>query len=577
MSAELPERIACYRVERELGRGGMGVVLAALGPSGERVAIKLLLDPDRKRRQRFLREARIQAKLDHPHVARVREVGEDAGREFIVFDWFPGGSLADRIHARGPLPPDEAAAFGAALADALAAAHARGVLHRDVKPDNVLLDAEGRPALTDFGLAKDLERTDHTQRLTRSGALLGTPSYWAPEQSRGDHARIGPAADVYALGATLYTALSGEPVFAARSLLELLNAVQESPPPPLRGHRADVPAELEALVLACLAKDPDERPAASALATALRALAPAAAGRRAAWPWLLGALSLSLALGALAWARTRPAPAPPAPLPSLATSAAPTSAAPASATQTLPAEEDSTAQAFYELARQAALAGRDAEAARLARQAAEGGHAAAMFELAAMLEEGRGLAKDAQEARRWLEAAAERGSTGAMIDLALLYRDGRGVPRDPVRCVTLLRRAAEAGDTQGMFDLGVCLSEGAGVQRSDAAAVRLYRQGAELGHAGCMNNLGLMLSAGRGVAKDLAESASWYRRAADAGDELGMLNLGLVLMRGEGVARDLDQAEGWLKRAAAGRDAQAKDTAAQALEQVKLLRALGLR
>ncbi|MEZ6189565.1 MAG: serine/threonine-protein kinase, partial [Planctomycetota bacterium] len=200
------QRIDRYEVRKELGRGGAGAVFEAWDPAArEAVAIKLLLVNDPRHVQRFRREARILEHLDHPHVIPVRAWGEDRGKPYLVMDLIQGQTLEDRIAEQGPLPPTRAAELGLALAQALECAHGQGILHRDVKPSNVLLRLDGVPVLTDFGLAKEVA-LDATQ-LSVEGGFMGTLGYVAPEQAMGRSAEIGPATDVYGLGATLYHAL----------------------------------------------------------------------------------------------------------------------------------------------------------------------------------------------------------------------------------------------------------------------------------------------------------------------------------------------------------------------------------
>ena len=260
-----------FELVRELARGGMGVVWVARRPGLDRqVALKQLLPgdgpPNQAQVQRFLDEARLAARLQHPHIVRILEVGEQDGLPWFAMDLIEGESLSARIKARGPLPPREAASLFARLARALAYAHAQRLLHRDLKPANVLLTPEGEPVLTDFGLAKAVDDAPE-QGLTRQGDVMGTPSYMPPEQAEGAHDRIDQRADVYSLGATLYEALTGRPPFAGRTVIAIIHAVMLEEPARPRGLVPGIPADLETIVLTCLEKDPLRRyPSASALA-----------------------------------------------------------------------------------------------------------------------------------------------------------------------------------------------------------------------------------------------------------------------------------------------------------------------
>jgi serine/threonine-protein kinase len=248
-----------YELIAELGRGGMGVVYEARQTSlGRTVALKMILrgmTPSAADLARFRTEAESAARLDHPSIVPIYDVGEYQGQPFFTMKYVAGTTLAQRL-AEGPLPPREAAALLAPICRAIHYAHERGVLHRDLKPSNILIDAEGRPHVSDFGLAKRVEGED---RVTQTGAVLGTPSYMAPEQAAGTRGRLGPASDVYSLGTILYQMLTGRPPFQSASPVETVLMVleQEPLPPRLLNPRAD--RELEMVALKCLQKPPELR------------------------------------------------------------------------------------------------------------------------------------------------------------------------------------------------------------------------------------------------------------------------------------------------------------------------------
>jgi tetratricopeptide (TPR) repeat protein len=257
-----------YELVGELGRGGMGVVYQARHLALNRtVALKMIRggrDPSPQDLARFRTEAEAVARLQHPGVVQVYEVGEHAGRPYLVLEYVPGGSLRDRLRGT-PLPAAGAARVVGAAARAVEAAHARGVLHRDLTPGNVLLTADGEPKLTDFGLAKLLAAGDPGP--TQTGAVMGTPSYMAPEQARGDAKSAGPGADVWALGAVLYECLTGRPPFKADTAVDTLLQVTTADPVPPRRLNPKVPRDLDTVCLKCLEKDPARRyPSAGALA-----------------------------------------------------------------------------------------------------------------------------------------------------------------------------------------------------------------------------------------------------------------------------------------------------------------------
>jgi tetratricopeptide (TPR) repeat protein len=257
-----------YEVLEEVGRGGMGVVYKARQVALKRtVALKMLLAGGHAgddRLARFRQEAEAVARLQHPNIVQVHEVGESDGLPFFSMEYVEGGSLAKRLGA-GPLPPREAAALAEVLARAVQHAHQRGVVHRDLKPANVLLAEDGTARVTDFGLAKRLDEPGSAQ--TQSGAVMGTPSYMAPEQAAGRTAELGPAVDVYALGAVLYEMLTGRPPFAGATLMETLQRVLHDEAAPPSRVRPGIDRDLETICLKCLAKEPAQRyPSALAVA-----------------------------------------------------------------------------------------------------------------------------------------------------------------------------------------------------------------------------------------------------------------------------------------------------------------------
>ncbi len=318
--------IGPYQIVGELGRGGAGVVLRAHDPRLRRdVAIKMLLAAKASEAQlkRFAREARALARVRHPNIVGVHEVGEDSGKPYIVMDLVEGTSLQARLDRDGSLGPKEAVSIIAKAARALAVAHEAGVLHRDLKPDNILVTAGGEPLLTDFGLAKDLDDPGRSNSVSVRGRFMGTPGFAAPEQAKGE--LVGPPTDVHGLGGTLFALLTGEPPFTGSSALEVIIATtsREAPAPSDRGAPSD--AELDGLCARCLAKEPGDRFATAAEladacegylrgersigASAVRPAVGAVAARPAsAVPRILLGVACSLALGfaaSTAWVATR--------------------------------------------------------------------------------------------------------------------------------------------------------------------------------------------------------------------------------------------------------------------------------
>jgi WD40 repeat protein/tRNA A-37 threonylcarbamoyl transferase component Bud32 len=263
-------RLGDYELLREVGRGGMGVVFKARHVRLNRVvALKMIRAgalADGEELQRFAKEAEAAAQLQHPGIVAVYEIGSHEQTPFLSMEYISGCSLAERA-APGPLPGRRAAAYLEATARAVHSAHSRGVLHRDLKPANVLLDEQDQPKITDFGLAK-LMTTDSGQ--TRTGAVLGTPSYMSPEQAAG-RKDLGPAADIYSLGAILYELLTGTPPFRGETALATLNLVADQEPISPHLLNPGLERDLETICLKCLEKDPARRyESAEALAVDLR-------------------------------------------------------------------------------------------------------------------------------------------------------------------------------------------------------------------------------------------------------------------------------------------------------------------
>ncbi len=288
-----------YEIIREIARGGMGVVFQARQVSLNRpVALKMILAgqlADETDVNRFYTEPEAAANLDQPGIVPVYEVGQHEGQHYFSMGYIEGQSLAQRL-ADGPLPAREAADLIRRVAEAIEYAHQHGVIHRDLKPANVLLDRSGNPRVSDFGLAKKVKGDSD---LTGSGQIMGTPSYMPPEQAGGKRGEVGPTADVYALGATLYALVTGRPPFQAATAMDTIVQVLSDEPLPARRLNATVPRDLETICLKCLEKDPARRyPSARALADDL--------GRYLAGEPIV-ARAVTRLERAVKWARRKPA------------------------------------------------------------------------------------------------------------------------------------------------------------------------------------------------------------------------------------------------------------------------------
>jgi predicted Ser/Thr protein kinase len=262
-----------YALERELGRGGMGVVLLARDLSLDRpVALKLLpalLAAQPVLRERFLREARTAAGLSHPHVVPIHAVESFGDIVFIAMAFVDGESLAERVRRTGPLSPREVARIMREVAWALAYAHGRGIVHRDIKPDNILIErGSGRAMVTDFGIARPTASAATSKQLTLEGQLIGTAAFMSPEQGAGEP--VDGRSDLYALGGVGFFALTGHAPFEASTLEAILVARFTQAAPPVASARPDVPSALASAIDRCLAREPNDRfPSAEALADAL--------------------------------------------------------------------------------------------------------------------------------------------------------------------------------------------------------------------------------------------------------------------------------------------------------------------
>ena len=274
LAARLADALGdAYTIEGEIGRGGMGVVYRARDERLQRrVAIKVLppeLAFQQDIRERFTREAQTAARLSHPHIVPIHSVGEGQNLVYFVMGYVDGESLAARIRRRGPLPVEEVRRIMKETADALGAAHALSVIHRDIKPDNILLEGtRGRVMVTDFGIAKALSAASGAT-LTGVGVAIGTPAFMSPEQAAGER-NIDGRSDLYSLGVVTYQMLTGKLPFNAPSVAGILMKQITEAAPDIRRSRPDIPEDLALAVARCLEKDPESRwPTADALRRAL--------------------------------------------------------------------------------------------------------------------------------------------------------------------------------------------------------------------------------------------------------------------------------------------------------------------
>ena len=269
----MEQRTGRYQILEEIAAGDQGTVYRAFDPdSGQISALKVLhpnLSGDRGYIERFRREASLAASIDHPNVVKIFEVGQDGDQHFMALEFLPE-SLARVVESGGQMRLEGASQFGLQIAEGLAAAHALGIVHRDIKPQNVLIGADGSAKVTDFGIA----RAESLNTMTATGVVMGTPDYMSPEQARG--ARADARSDVYSLvGCLMYHMLAGEVPFTGETPLAVIRQQIEEQSRRLRERRKDVPRGLEAVIDRAMAKDPDRRyQSAAEIAQAIRAAAP---------------------------------------------------------------------------------------------------------------------------------------------------------------------------------------------------------------------------------------------------------------------------------------------------------------
>jgi serine/threonine protein kinase len=396
-----------YELRGELARGSMGVVYRAYDSVRDcDVALKRMRHPgSRDDFERFRNEVEAAKRICHPHVVGVHAAGQDESGVWMTMDLVEGTSLYDRFSAEGPLPVDDVVRIGLQLADALAHAHELGIIHRDLKPHNVLLDADGNARLADFGLARLVDRET---RLTQEGDIMGTPVYMSPEQALGQRARVGPASDLYGLGATLYHALTGRPPFLPVSVSQLMKDVVHTKPPRPSGLREGVPPALDAVLLRCLSKAPAGRFAsASELADALRQTLvedPAAGSPRtkllAAGAGL--ALVALLAVAAVAIGARGPAAPPDSPVAANSATETPTASPAPTETASAPSPTPAESPALLDLPREATQVPNLLDALRSERALAQAERVVAHWPDEALAH--LALADALAEVGRWTEA-----------------------------------------------------------------------------------------------------------------------------------------------------------------------------
>jgi TPR repeat protein/tRNA A-37 threonylcarbamoyl transferase component Bud32 len=604
-------RIGRYEVRAKLGSGAFGTVYRAYDPQLQREIALKVLRPEAlaspRAVERFRREARAAARMLHPNIVLLHDAGEADGSFYIASTFIKGRPLSALIPSSG-MEGQRAAELALQLAEALAYAHEQGVIHRDVKPDNALVDESGRLLLADFGLAGGLQ--DEGTRLTGDGAILGTPAYMSPEQADGRTDQVGPLSDLYGAGVVLYAMLTGHAPFAGPLTVVLFNVLRTEPPRP-SALRPNVDPELEAICLKAMAKKPKDRyPSAEDLAAALRG-------------WLTATV-VSEPAPAVPARRARLAPQPtreePRPSPAQRAEAPRRSAVridrtertadsgkarrkpkegggtktglivggivvgvlllagvgfgiarllrkppvaeaeePPGPKQGPQARADATLLADFRAVKEAVRLGKGAEDAVRARaperfaawrEAAEKGVPEGQYFLGRCYHDGVSVEKSPQQALAWFRKAADQGLGVAMTNVGFYHQNGRGVPVDLVKAVEWYRRSAEQGEGQGQINLAICYENGHGVGVDLVSAAEWYRKAAEQGYVWAQNSLGLCYQHGKGLAADPVKAVEWFRKSAEQGHASAQYELGWCYQHGKGVGAAPELAFQWYRKAA---------------------------
>ena len=525
-------RIGSCIIVRELARGGQGVVYEARDlQTGQLRALKVLLENDAEMRARFRHEARALANLRHPGLPRVFDLGEHRGAFFMVQELIDGEDLQSRLQERGPFPPERAVEIVRALAETLEFVHANGLVHRDLKPGNVVVErGSGRVVLLDFGMIRSRLRqawaTQDQASLTAEGQVLGTPAFMAPEQVDRTLGEIDRRTDVYALGGTLFSLLTGSPPFTGLVAVLLDRLLNEAPPDP-RTLVPGVPAHLAQACLRCLAKSPAERPANAREAAALLdgpANTEAVPPSTLRWALLLvplALLTLSLAIGL--WVARGSAPPPlataPDPPPSRVEPPPPPPEPPAQAAELTGADlrraaEARDPEAMYRYGRERLYAddGGATEAIEWFEAAAEAGVVPAMNEAGRLYEQGLGVTIDYERGARWCERAAETGDPVGLARFGFALIFGQGAPQDVPRGELLLDRAGE--HPEALYRRGL---EQEWRMRDRAKALDYYERAGEAGHGDAWSRLAHLLSTGDERGFDLPRAFVAYEKGTELG------------------------------------------------------------
>ena len=546
-----------YHVIRQLGQGGMGSVWLAEDSQldNRKVAIKMLpsiVVTDKRAYQQLKSEALVSLKLIHPNIVTLRAFEENNGAPFLVMDYIEGRTLSDYLAEKGKLSEAETIKLLKPIAAALDYAHGEKVIHRDVKPSNVIIRNDGHPFILDFGIAREIQES--MTRVT-GRTISGTLLYMSPEQLRG--APPSPAQDVYSFAAMCYECLKGEPPFTRGEIAyQILN---EKPAPLMCARRIADP------VLAGLSKKPGSRPKSCSEILCEKSFPRSNCGYTRVsslakdvglWPnissrmmWgAIGFLILVLAVSfwsILLYNKKKDSEQ------FLASFEA---GKYDEAAELMDRVDYSIPQIQLSIGRMY-LTGRGVkknmtESRKWYHKAANGGNVEAQCALAQMYEHGNGVSKDESEAAKWYLKAAEQGHAGAESQMGKMYWNGEGVEQNSLEALKWYRKAAEHGYAPAQCMLGAIYDTGQLVTKDEAEAVRWYRKSAGQGFALAQYQLGQCYKNGQGVAKDEFEAVRWFRKSANQGNLDAKCELSYAYMFGNGISKDEKEAVRLIREAA---------------------------
>ena len=551
-----------YKVLAELGQGGMGVVYKCFDETaGIEVALKAL-PPELSHNSLEMEDIRhnfqLVEKLHHPNIAAYKNLERDSatGDYYLIMECVEGQELSRWFRAKrreGALALEEVQPIVRQIASALDYAHGLQIIHRDIKPGNVMIAADGAIKVLDFGLAAQIH-TSMTRVSMAYHGTSGTGPYMAPEQWEGQ--AQDAAADQYALAVLAYELLAGHPPFESHDIAILREAVLKGTPRQIDR----IPASAWNAVKRAMSKDRALRFASCSDFAAALGGAKVGGGGAGGFAWKkyagIGVAVLLLAVGAAGFHQYREMQRR------------------AEAERVELARQEQARREKAEAERQAQLR-REELARNLAdmkrfykeknygqafacAQKADPDSAEVQYYFGMMYDNGRGTAENDAEAVKWFRQSAENGDLDAQCQIGIMYESGRGVERDFTEAVKWYRKSAEQGDADAQKCLGVMYANGRGVAKDDAKAAEWYLKSAAQGNAVAQFNLGVMYDNGRGVAKDEVEAFKWFRRSAENGDDDAQCQVGIMYENGRGVERDLSEAVNWYRKSAGQGDADAQ-------------------